>query len=185
MEKIPSFDEVSAALANDTTNSAADPAEIHGLLCGMICSGPKMNGKVLIEPTDKASRSILLRLYEITSSKLHHFDFEFELLLPDDSYELRVQAEGLSRWCQGFLLGLHAAGIVVEHAKSNDTRDALHRIAELAALDHEVIEIKEDDDVALFEVTEYIRLAVLMIYSEFAVTQNGSSDIMPASQMIH
>lgn len=170
-------------------------AEAHGLISGFICAGNKLDGKSWLDPMlgfaakiDKdlliAYKTILLELYEISSIKLQSFEFDFELLIPDDDEPLQDRAAALSEWCQGFITALDRMGISATEMVSADAKEALDHILEISKLDYEMIEVSEQDEQAYTEVTEYVRMAVLMVYSEIAVEQE-KSDSGSSKRQLH
>jgi uncharacterized protein YgfB (UPF0149 family) len=169
---MPSYEEVEQVFL--TLDSPATPAEFHGMLSAFLCAGAlQQDGSVLIKPLlvksevgNEAEQEILLRLYHITRQQLKNFEFDFKLLLPDDEVDLSIRAKAMSEWCQGFMIGLKQMEIHVEDAASTDMREALQRFLDLAILDYDSIEIGEEDEKAFFEVSEYVRLSVVMIYAE-------------------
>lgn len=176
------------------SDSLPSPAEAHGLICGFICAGNKLDGKSWLVPmlgflkkldNDllEAYKTILLELYEISSIKLQSFEFDFELLIPDDDEPLQVRATALSYWCQGFIVGLNRMGISEAEMITADAKEALNHIIEISKLDYEMIDVNEQDELAYAEVMEYVRMAVLMIYSEIAVEQEKQGGNLGGRQL--
>lgn len=164
------------------TEALPSAAEAHGMICGFICAGSACDGKSWLDPilgslkgVDKelaeSYKAILLELYELSSIKLQSFEFDFELFLPDDDAPLQVRAEALSDWCQGFMVALNRAGISEDQIATQDAKEALQHMMEISQLDYEVIDVSEKDEEAYVEVMEYVRMAVLMIYSDIAFEQ--------------
>ncbi len=186
-EQLTDFQTVADALQH--AHARTNAAETHGMLCGFISAGKMMDGKSWIEPilgeykTDdkgKADRQVLLDLYQHSANKLQAMEFDFQLLLPDDEEQLQLRAEALSHWCQGYLMGLNLAGIDIYQGVSNDSKEALHHFQEIAKLDYDAIEINQDDERAYYEVMEYVRMAVLMLFNEFHIASQTSDG--PTSQ---
>jgi len=183
-EIAPGYAEVGYALQQASASTSA--AEAHGILCGFICAGKEMDGKSWIEPILGSqtvsnevldeNRALLLKLYEISSIKLQMFELNFSLLLPDDSEALQIRAEALSHWCQGFIIALNRSGINLRTAVSDEVRDALKQMLEISKLDYDIIAVNEEDERAYFEVVEYVRMAVLMVYTEIASEQGTLGD---------
>ncbi len=177
----PNFDEIELAL--DRARAQVGAAEAHGLVSGIICAGTRLDGIAWVEqvlgPIDtsdvvaKESRKLLFQLYEHTNWQLHEMDFTFTLLLPCDEFDLLQRAESLGNWCNGFMAGLGLGGINSDGDNSEDVREALHHLGEFASVDYENIDICEADEKAYAEVVEYVRMSVLMIYSQF--TESGGS----------
>ncbi len=166
---LPGYDEIDQILT--AIESIARPTEIHGLMTANLC-GAVMNDAALVPPLlgqvelDELERAAFQQLYQVTDQRLQHLEFDFALLLPDDEAPLAERAEAMSAWCQGFLTGLKQYEIDETVLQSEDCQDALHRFMDLAILDYETVAVGEDDEKAFFEMSEYVRLAVLMIYSE-------------------
>ena len=171
---IPTYQQVSRAIQK--LGSDIDPSETHGLLTGVICSGSLMDGKSWLNhlthtqqketKTTAASRAQILELYRISFERLNDDEFNFDLLLPSDTETLNTRAEALTNWCKGFLTGLSIAGIDIKTGVSEESADALYHLVEIAKLDFEEISITEQDEMAFFEVSEYVRLSAMVIFTE-------------------
>lgn len=165
----PSYDEVSACLGG--AMSLVTPAELQGLLLGTFCAlGTDLTNEVVFkncmgesEALSELQQQVLIRLIEATKTDLLEFNFGITLLLPDtdDVYE---QASEFILWCQGFLTGLANANVQTMH--DSDAIDALKRITEASQIDLNELDVSEDDEAYLSDITEYVRLAVLTIYAE-------------------
>lgn len=174
--EFPRYDAVEQAL--ETLQHAAPPAELHGLMCAMISGGQQIDGGMLInpllgetiagDPATAEARTVLLSLYEASSHKLQDFEFDFQLLLPEDDLPLSVRAEAISHWCQGYLTGLNLLGIERNRVASEDARDALQRFLNIATLDYDNANVDEEEEKAFIDIIEYVRLATLMLFAEFS-----------------
>lgn len=175
------FEEVELAL--ERARAQVGAAGAHGLLSGVICAGTRTDGvawleQVLgpIDPQDviaKESRQLLFKLYEYTNWQLHEMDFAFQLLLPQDDLDLIDRAESLGHWCNGFMNGLNLGGINLEEGVNEEINDALYHLEEFAQVDYDNLDISEADEKAYVEVVEYVRMSVLMIYSQFTQQSGG------------
>jgi len=164
-----SFEEVQDALSGSDLSGTA--AEAHGLLSGMLCVdvatdcrqwlgdffGPELNG---IRGEDHLQ---LDRLYQQTRRQLVDFDFSFEPLLPDDEESLEARAQSLGEWCHGFLQGIGYTGKTSEWP--GETTEILRDFLEIVRLDPAAA--GEGDESAYTELTEYVRVGVQVIHSEF------------------
>ncbi|MCV6606233.1 MAG: UPF0149 family protein, partial [Porticoccaceae bacterium] len=75
-----------------------NPSELHGMLCGRIAGGQKLTDDACLAaiaehyPEDASKFATiseeLLALCKLAADKLRDTGFGFELLLPDDEYEL-------------------------------------------------------------------------------------------------
>jgi len=177
-EELLDYYELGAEL--DKVKAAAGAAEAHGILIGQLCGGIKDQGEIWLkqyllalgvnhEPW-KATRDYFLQFRQSYLNILNSTDFDFTPLLPDDDEPLEDRLNGLSEWCSGFLAGFGIAGVGDEAAFSDDTRTALRDIKEISRVDPGVdSDVDEGDETAFFEVVEYIRVAAMMLFSEFAL----------------
>ena len=149
-------------------------SELHGLLCGYLCAGADRQGEsylraLLQNKKNPESRNALLSLFSVFSisqQQITNFDLEFGLLLPKDENPLHERAKAFSQWCEGFTQGLTLAGIDIDHFSDEDAQDALKHLVEFAELDADSLDVDEDDERALMEVTEYTRMAVIRLHGD-------------------
>lgn len=146
-------------------------AEAHGMAAGMLCANNKTDSSDWLNellPDNTAivdeQKSVLIRLYEETRRLLAGDDFEFDLFLPDDDVPLIERIVALKNWCQGFLFGVGSTTAKTNY--SRDAHDILKDISEFTKLDTETEDENEEDEVALMELTEYLRTAVLLLRTE-------------------
>ena len=112
-------------------------------------------------------------------------DVEFELMLPDDEEPLEARVEALGVWCQGFVFGLAAGGVKEDSDLPDDSKELIKDILEIsragyvaddeAELSASVENNNEEDEVALMEVTEYVRMGTLLIYEELQPLQSSQT----------
>ncbi|UTW44389.1 UPF0149 family protein [bacterium SCSIO 12696] len=174
------FESLADALFKAAINE--NPSELHGLLCGRIAGGQKLSDDQCLaavvehfsEDGDKfaAISEQLLALYKLAYDKLRDTGFGFELLLPDDDYELAQRLDSLGLWCQGFLVGLGLSGLSSDTQFSADAADALKDLAQIAQIDAAELE-SDESETNFFEVTEYVRMAALMVHSEVNTTNTS------------
>lgn len=174
--KIPAFDDFSHVLAQ--ADAFTSPSEIHGVLCGFVCTGRRINGEYWLDSLLKQleaqvapaaqRQKMVISLYDAAWRQLVSMDPQFNLLLPGEQRSLGERAEALSNWCQGFLYGLGVTGHLVEDLASEEAHEALRCMTELAKLDFNDIEVNEMDQIAYTGVVEYIRSAVMVLYSELS-----------------
>jgi uncharacterized protein len=147
--------------------------ELHGGLCGWLAgggqAGPDWLAQVLADDTLSApeSGSTLDRFRQASAAQLEDRDFSFDLLIPDESASLAERSGGLFDWCRGFLGGFGlAAG--QDPPLSEESREALSDIAKLAAAVPQDDGDEEDED-ALTEIEEFVRVAVLLLHGDCAL----------------
>lgn len=165
-----------------SVNSAA---ELQGVLCGWLCAGELLSAErwqeIALEfldlghnnPPNEEQVALFTLLLDKTLALLTDEQFSFTPLLPDDSAGLERRAEALSGWCEGFLYGLGQsianAGLNKGDDLPKDVSDALRDMAHISqAMVEDGDEAREADEVYWMELVEYVKVAVLTIYSELA-----------------
>lgn len=171
-----SFSTVTDILA--TTGTLVGAPEAHGVVCGVICAhpdaGPEHYGRVIFGPRTHPETSRGLAALEVeTRRALRDADFAFTLLLPPESESLAARFDGLVSWCQGFTLGLlfdDAKRIEVIPVDAREAAQDIMRISSLGAIDEDDPAVERE----LTELTEYVRVAVQLIYEE--MNRDGVQD---------
>ena len=149
---------------------AIAPSELHGALCGWLAGGgaasPDWLAQVLADDAVAAVESdgTLDQLRAASVGQLEDRSFDFGLLLPDADASLAARSGALFDWCRGFLGGFGlAAG--QSPPLSDDGNEALSEIAKLAAAMPQD-DGDEEDEAALVELEEFVRVAVLLIHGD-------------------
>lgn len=162
---LPAVDAEIRRLALSTPTS-----ELHGALCGWLAGGGAdvrdWPARVLVDdaiPTP-AEDSALERLRAASAAQLADRSFDFALLLPDDDAPLFERSGALFDWCRGFLGGFGLAAGAAP-ALSEESREALGDIAKLAGAQAQE-EGDEDDEAALAEIEEFVRVATLLLHGD-------------------
>lgn len=161
-----------------------DPAECHGSLCGLLCATESLQGAAWVNQVlngqldlpgreaapahseEGEARTQLLILYKNTAVQLEDPEYGFTPLLPGDDRPLSERVEALSRWCQGFLLGLGLGGVREQSALPGDSPEVMKDFVEISRLGHDQGKGKEEDEGAYAEIVEYVRMAALLVYEE-------------------
>jgi uncharacterized protein len=155
---------------------AADAADCHGLLTGLVCAAGFADPKVWMlqvfddynprdVPQAEAAKQ-LQAVYEDTLARLNSPDLDFELLLPDDEDPLRERTESLGSWCGGFLSGLGLGGLPDPSQLPEEVAELLDDLGQIARVDFELDDADEQEQAAFAEVVEYVRVGVLLINEE-------------------
>ncbi len=158
---------------------AVTPAELHGVLVGMLSGGLPVTDKswqpLLFDYTndgmgwpDKVLKSADA-LFDSTVKELTGSGIHMSMLLPDDAdADLPEMADAVSEWVNHFISGLGLANAPVMKA-STDVKEALKDLEEISKL-----AIDEDDDLEeqadlLEQILEHVKVCVLTIHAEFGV----------------
>ena len=161
---------VSAALTQ--LDSEIEPAECHGMLCGMLCSPDGFDTHEWLQhvagypDTMRTPSSLSAALEALLHSTLRGMDSDdlgFELLLPDDDAPLVSRADALGGWCRGFLSGFGISrGATAASAESQEFLGDLYKISQLD-VDESASEVGER---AFVEIVEYARVGAILLREE-------------------
>lgn len=152
---------------------ATNASDLHGSLIGYLCGGGKagpgnwlaaleMDADTMAAGED----SDLVRLHQECRDQLDDSELGFAPLLPDDEEAITLRAEAMTDWCRGFLGGLGLAGVgAPQSSVSDESREILADFSAIAASDFSCSGNEEDEE-ALSEIIEFVRVSVLLLYSE-------------------
>jgi uncharacterized protein len=192
MQSFPDIPQLEDLLFN--VDAALGATESHGALCGMLCAQGATDASQWMlyvlgehEETSQALQQTgkkLLQIHQTSIEQMNDASAEFELMLPDDDEPLETRIEALGTWCQGFVYGLAVGGIKEDTELPEDSKELIKDILEISragyVADNEAEltaddEDSEDDEVAFMEVSEYVRMGVLLIYEELQPLQSSQT----------
>lgn len=148
------------------------PAELHGHLLGRVCAGAGFDqgewlqaaSELLGGELSERLQAALGGLLGMVQQDLGTGEMAVVLMLPNDDAPLAERAQALGQWCQGFLAGF---GLALRQASLSDEADeVLQDIAAIAQVQGQ-LEESEDGETDYMEVQEYLRVAPLLLFSEF------------------
>ncbi len=174
---------------------AAELAECHGVLCGLICRNGAVSHQEylaqlaalqLVDEPGQALQELLAEAHVSTLQQLADMDLGFNLWLPDDDQPLEERTDSLAQWCTGFLAGIGLGGELPE--LSSEAVEALEDMRQIARASYpkvvitdadreEVLDFasgdegleetgEESDENAFMEIVEYVRVVTLMLCEE-------------------
>jgi uncharacterized protein YgfB (UPF0149 family) len=162
-----------------------DASELHGSLCGYIAGGGSLRGTSVLaalqldgEVTDVApnDKALLDRLARQCESELADPELGFEPLLPEDDRPLAERAEATVEWCRGFLGGFGLAGTSAHAKLSDEAQEVLRDLGIIAASSFDFDNQDEDED-ALIEVHEFVRIGAMLLHTECAAHDSTSGTV--------
>ncbi|ELY1988911.1 YecA family protein [Vibrio harveyi] len=182
---LPEYQSIAAELKS--ASLAVTPAELHGLLVGMLSGGLAINDQtwqpILFDYTNEgmgwpsSALALAQSVFQVTVNELTGTSMELSLLLPDEVGEegLFALADGVSDFVNHFISGMGLAGIAIDKA-SDDAKEALADLEEIAKLG-----IDEDDDLGeqallLEQVIEHVKACVLTIHAEFGARPESNEN---------
>lgn len=170
----PDYLELDQALGR--AEAAAGAAEVHGLLCGLLCAAGRLDaehwaGQVFPEldannVSVRQGLNAVQALADWTVAAMNDPVLGMDLLLPAGNAPLFERTAALAEWCQGFLLGLAAGGVSQDTPLPEDVGELVRDFTEISRAGFEVDENDEEDEVAFSDVVEYVRVGVLLINDE-------------------
>jgi uncharacterized protein YgfB (UPF0149 family) len=149
----------------------------HGLLTGSLVADASLGGaqleRVLGEPEPGHGEG-LQRLHPLLESlrlevlrALNDIDLGFEPLLPDDRIDIDARARALGAWVDGFLGGLGQSQRAGALKPSPEATEILRDFAEIARIEEDP-SADEANEQALAELSEYVRVGVMLLADELA-----------------
>ncbi|MDH5219237.1 MAG: UPF0149 family protein [Gammaproteobacteria bacterium] len=169
------------------SHADVEASEAHGLLCGMLCVENHIDvelwlGQVLgdYDRNDllvMEVRETLVSVYANTLAQLLGGEFELDILLPDDESDLGDRIDELSRWCQGFLFGMSAAGVSNVENLPGDVGEVVQDFLDISKAGYDSEQDEEQNEKAYAEVVEYLRVGAMLVFNEF--NQADESDAPP------
>ncbi|EGU34806.1 YecA family protein [Vibrio scophthalmi] len=157
---------------------AVNPAEIHGLLTGMLSGGLSLTDKswqpLIFDYTNEGmgwpDRTLKLaqQTLDVTTQELTGSDMELSMLMPDEeaSASLFDIADGLAEWVNHFISGLGLVAVDLKKASSN-VKEALADLEEISKLGIDEDEDQQEQAMLLEQVLEHVKVCVLTIHAEF------------------
>ncbi|HRD69299.1 MAG TPA: UPF0149 family protein [Legionella sp.] len=175
--QLPPYEQFSESIAVLALPISA--SNLHGMMCGYLCAGADSQGEaylraMLHNKKDEESRNAIFSMFSVFSisqQQINNFDFEFGMILPDEHESLAERARAFSEWCEGFTQGLTMAGVGLDQFYEEEAQEALQHIIEFAELDADTLEVSEEDEKALMEVSEYARMAVIRLHGDLIMNE--------------
>lgn len=156
-------------------------AELQGFLTGLICGGvTEQNWQPLLFQFTNDNHAYPTKLLDqirlvFAQSQKQLADlegFNFYLLLPEEN--VFAKADALSEWVNHFLLGL---GVTQKNLdkETGEIGEALDDLQSIGQLGYDESENKEELEIALEEVVEYVRTIATLFFTHFSAQQMENS----------
>lgn len=171
---IPDYAAVTAIMQR--CGMTQSPAESQGFALGLLVAGvpePLQQWQTELysdfDPADVLAgecRSVLDRVFAGVFTLDDTTSMQLTLLLPQDIVVDSVRVGAVRDWCQGFLYGFGLAGERIANRLSEQSRELLQDIAEMTRLDTDEVENNTENQSALIEIEEYLRVGVMLMRDE-------------------
>ena len=168
--RLPDFERTLAIAQGNL--EAAELAECHGVVCGLLCRLPDASLDVfvglldMLKLVDGLGTGLKISLEELLNAsreQLADEDMGLSLWMPNDNETLEERTMALALWCSGFLAGIGSKGDDALDSMSDDANEGLEDLRQISGADVTDTDESEEDENAYVEIIEYIRVVVLMI----------------------
>ncbi|WP_123331107.1 YecA family protein [Erwinia sp. JUb26] len=186
---MPGYNTLASALTQQGVGMT--PAEMHGLISGLLCGGNQDSSwqALVHDLTNEGmafSQSLSLPLQELHQAigdSLEEDGFLFQLYLPDDE-DITVfdRADALAGWVNHFLLGLGVTQPKLDKVKG-ETGEAIDDLRTIAQLGYDEDEDQDELEQSLEEVIEYVRVAALLCHDTF--TRSMPTNVVVQKPTLH
>lgn len=172
--RLPAYATTADTLRADSL--AVTPAEMHGLIAGMLSGGLELEDgswlTMLYDYTHQGmgwpteSKTLALQSYHQLKAQLTGSDLDLDIYVPDDEQSgVVARAEALVEWINAFLAGVGLIG-TKGRTLSKDVTEALGDLKDVAQLG-----VDEDGDMQeqaelLEQVVEHVRVCSMVVHAE-------------------
>ena len=164
-----------------TIGVLASPSELHAQASAVLCVNKQTSFDQWLKnitedycvenPDDANLRHVMSAVFDYAKEQLAKDDYSYQLLLPQDEFNLAERIEVLSDWVSTFLSALGTAGFVSESLGA-ECKEFIHDLDKIARIDN-TIEGLEAEELDFIEITEYIRSGILILYVEMNQTNSN------------
>lgn len=163
-----------------TIKAITEPSEAHAILCGLLTIGGDfrfeawLNSIVSVEISREESEiqtavDVLKQMYHAVYTQIENSEYELIILLPEGS-SLYARLSALAMWTQAYVSSLELRGISVSNVQDANAREALEDLMKMGNLQYEYdSEESEENEFALVELIEYVKVAALLVHHYFQV----------------
>lgn len=147
------------------------------MLCGVLCGEVADPVGFWVEQllpaaegngaADREDRSALREVGEAVEKQVRGPDLTLDLPVPEEGAPLVERVTAVYDWVRGFLYAMGILGIS-ERDLAGEAQEAYRDFAELTRLDLDRLEEGEENEQALMEITEFVRVAAMTIYEACA-----------------
>jgi hypothetical protein len=164
----------------DESRALTDLPEAHGTLAGAFCASNAVAlqdwlREVFPEGVAGAAEGEMHAVFEWTRHVLGNGQMEFALLLPADDRPIEERAAALGEWCQGFLYGLGSTPIPDIDSLSPEVAEIVRDLTAITQLSVDEAESEQNNEEALEELIEFVRVGVQLLFDELAPFRNATT----------
>jgi|TARA_B100001250_G_C19791626_1_gene786791 hypothetical protein len=156
------------------------PSELHGFLCGVICTGKRVSIDIalissFIEGKGKNSKNyekMIIFVEKKIIETLHSDDMDFKPIISSEKMPIDIRVNDLSLWCSSYIYGLGVGEVdlnnLVDSASSN-IEEIIKDIVEISKASMSETELHHTRDAGFDfeEIFEYVRVSVQILFESF------------------
>ncbi|MBM7037915.1 YecA/YgfB family protein [Vibrio ulleungensis] len=171
---LPPYQQIAQELSQQSL--AVTPAEMQGLLIGMICGGVTTSEAtwqpMLFDYTNDgmgwpmSALNYANTVFDFASNELGDGSFELSMLLPDGD-DLMTYADAVTEWVNHFISGVGLANAKLNKLPA-DVKEAMGDLEEISKLGIDENDDLEEQADLLEQVLEHVKACVLTVYVELA-----------------
>jgi uncharacterized protein YgfB (UPF0149 family) len=171
---LPPYQQIAQELSQQSL--AVTPAEMQGLLIGMICGGVTTSEAIwqpmLFDYTNDgmgwpmSALNYANTVFDFASNELGDGSFELSMLLPDGD-DLMAYADAVTEWVNHFISGVGLANAKLNKLPA-DVKEAMGDLEEISKLGIDENDDLEEQADLLEQVLEHVKACVLTVHVELA-----------------
>ena len=171
------------ALALAPSRDANGISEAHGIITGLVTGQPDIDLETLwfhwaplnldhamsVDDPANPKAAFLPHLeaaLQTLQSALQSTELAFDALVPAQDQSLAQRTDGLAHWCGGFLAGFGASGASIQDQEAQEALTLIGEIARASSESENDPNDQEEEDRALNELMEFVKVAVLLLHDE-------------------
>ena len=179
--ELPDYDDLAASMQR--AGMVQSPAEVHGFALGLGLAGldePRAAWAdelyADLDPNDVLAAECRRALDGLFVDVVEHgvaTPLQLALLLPAGVAADARRLEAVRDWCQGLLFGIGLGGESMAKRLSEPAADLLRDVGEIVRLDTADVSDSAENQSALIEIEEYLRVGVMLLRDELQRVDQG------------
>jgi len=172
--------------------------EAHGLFTGILCGSSSEQKKkkwlwlslldLNVDDSDMLAQEaigVVDEFFGATLNGLSASELDFKLAIEEHA-SLDERLEDFSIWVQGFLYGLGLSHNEDFSKNSEQVQEFMQDLLQISNAEEYELSDDDEDERALFELIEYVRVGVLLVFEELnPITQTTPIDVTGVEDSIH
>ena len=157
-----------------------NPSELHGFLCGVICTGKRASIDIalissFIESKGKSSKNyekMIIFVEKKIIETFHSDNMDFQPIISSEKMPIDIRVNDLSSWCSSYIYGLGIGEIDLNNladSSSSNIEEIIKDIVEISKVSLSETELQHTRDAGFDfeEIFEYIRVSAQILFESF------------------